>query len=114
MRRAAGRGGSILASLAIITVGFISLRARPGPAPAALAPVAGAGGSGSVLRAMPNQFALAGPPASAQLLPQAPSKAVRARLARGYGRLPLTFIANRGQLDRRVAYYVAGRDKTLY
>jgi hypothetical protein len=29
-------------------------------------------------------------------------------------RLPLYFIENRGQVDERVAYYVQGRDKTLY
>ncbi len=28
--------------------------------------------------------------------------------------LPLYFIENQGQLDQRVAYYVQGRDKTLY
>jgi hypothetical protein len=31
-----------------------------------------------------------------------------------FGRLPLTFIQNQGQVDARVAYYVQGRDKTLY
>ncbi len=31
-----------------------------------------------------------------------------------YGRLPLYFIPNKGQLDARVAYYVQGKDKTLY
>ena len=31
-----------------------------------------------------------------------------------YGRLPLYFIANEGQLDRSVAYYVGGKDKSLY
>src|SRR6202162_6482219 len=30
------------------------------------------------------------------------------------GRMPLYFIENRGQLDSRVAYYVQGRDTTLY
>ena len=28
--------------------------------------------------------------------------------------MPLYFIENRGQLDSRVAYYVQGRDTTLY
>jgi hypothetical protein len=31
-----------------------------------------------------------------------------------YGKLPVCFIPNRGQLDRRVAYYVEGKDKALY
>lgn len=31
-----------------------------------------------------------------------------------WGRMPLYFIANRGQMDGRVAFYVEGRDKTLY
>ncbi len=30
------------------------------------------------------------------------------------GQLPLYFIENRGQLDRRVAYYVQGRDNSVY
>jgi hypothetical protein len=30
------------------------------------------------------------------------------------GQMPLYFIENRGQLDSRVAFYVQGRDKTLY
>ena len=31
-----------------------------------------------------------------------------------FGKMPLYFVANQGQLDRQVAYYVQGRDKTLY
>jgi hypothetical protein len=31
-----------------------------------------------------------------------------------FGKIPLQFIPNRGQKDGRVAYYVAGRDKTVY
>lgn len=31
-----------------------------------------------------------------------------------WGRMPLYFIANQGQMDERVAFYVEGRDKTLY
>lgn len=31
-----------------------------------------------------------------------------------FGRMPLYFIANKGQLDDQVAYYVQGKDKTLY
>jgi hypothetical protein len=38
----------------------------------------------------------------------------RARITQELQRLPLYFIENRGQLDPRVAYYVQGKDKTLY
>jgi hypothetical protein len=31
-----------------------------------------------------------------------------------FGRVPLYFIPNKGQMDERVAYYVQGRDKTIY
>jgi hypothetical protein len=31
-----------------------------------------------------------------------------------FARLPLYFVENRGQLDEQVAYYVQGKDKTLY
>ncbi len=31
-----------------------------------------------------------------------------------YGRLPMIFMANRGQLDPRVLYYVPGKEKSLY
>ena len=36
------------------------------------------------------------------------------RLQDAWGRMPLYFIANEGQMDERVAYYVQGSDKTLY
>ncbi len=31
-----------------------------------------------------------------------------------FGKLPLYFIENQGQLDPRVAYYVQGRDTSVY
>ena len=37
-----------------------------------------------------------------------------ARLQTAFGNLPLYFIENRGQVDKRVAYYVQGSDATLY
>ncbi len=43
-----------------------------------------------------------------------PRAATRAILTDSLGRMPLCFIENRGQLDSRVAYYVQGRDTTLY
>ena len=38
----------------------------------------------------------------------------KARLSETFGKLPLCFVENRGQLDSHVAYYVQGSDKTLY
>ncbi len=43
--------------------------------------------------------------------PQAVSKA---RLQAGFGKMPLYFVENRGQVDSRVAYYVRGSDKSIY
>jgi len=40
--------------------------------------------------------------------------ATRARVAEGFGKMPLYFVENRGQLDSRVAYYIPGKDKTIY
>ncbi|MCX6028588.1 MAG: SBBP repeat-containing protein [Chloroflexi bacterium] len=36
------------------------------------------------------------------------------RVQPDWGKMPLYFIANQGQMDDRVAYYVQGSDKTLY
>ena len=36
------------------------------------------------------------------------------RAETNFGRLPLRFIANQGQIDERVSYYVKGRDKSAY
>ena len=41
-------------------------------------------------------------------------EATRQRVLEAYGKLPLYFIANQGQLDPRVAYYVQGRDTSIY
>ena len=42
----------------------------------------------------------------------APSSSVK--LEAGFGRMPLYFVANRGQMDERVDYYVQGRDRSIY
>src|SRR5262245_30357315 len=42
------------------------------------------------------------------------SPAKRLAVTRSLESMPLHFIENRGQLDSRVAYYVQGRDTTLY
>jgi len=53
------------------------------------------------------------PPAqAAQASGQAQRPALSADL--NFGRLPLYFIANRGQMDERVAFYVRGKDKAVY
>jgi Beta-propeller repeat len=50
------------------------------------------------------------PPASVEV-----SQAERSRVAEAFGRLPLYFIANQGQVDdEQVSFYVKGADKTLY
>lgn len=36
------------------------------------------------------------------------------RVETDWGKMPLYFITNQGQMDARVAYYVQGGDKTLY
>ncbi len=41
-------------------------------------------------------------------------RANKVTLTHAIERMPLYFIENRGQLDSRVAYYVQGRDTTLY
>ena len=40
--------------------------------------------------------------------------ATQERVSAGFGKLPLYFVENRGQLDGQVAYYVQGRDTSLY
>ncbi len=46
--------------------------------------------------------------------PAGPAPTNRVAATRALERMPLYFIENRGQLDSRVAYYVQGRDTTLY
>jgi len=43
-----------------------------------------------------------------------PDSATRARIVKDFGKLPVLFIENRGQMDPRVAYYIKGHDKALY
>src|SRR5438067_3547604 len=112
MRRATtySRTWSALALLTIGAASLVALRARPGPHPGSFPPIPTAG----ALRTGEHRLGALRSASSTRLLSQAPSPAMQARLERSYGKLPLTFIANRGQLDRRVAYYVPGRDKSLY
>ena len=36
------------------------------------------------------------------------------KIDRDFGKMPLYFIANKGQMDKRVDYYVQGKDKSIY
>ena len=48
------------------------------------------------------------------ILPAKPGSVQQVSADQALSKLPLYFIENRGKLDSRVAYYVQGRDKTLY
>ena len=54
------------------------------------------------------------PIAAAQIVPAAPSPASGLRARPDFGKMPVAFIPNHGQLDGRIAYYVRGKDKTIY
>jgi len=43
-----------------------------------------------------------------------PSHGVVLRVQSDWGKMPLYFIANQGQMDDQVSFYVQGKDKTLY
>ncbi len=43
-----------------------------------------------------------------------PGESTFSKVDISFGRIPLHFIPNEGQVDGRVAYYVQGRDKTIY
>ncbi len=47
-------------------------------------------------------------------LPAGTSSPAPLRSGSGFGKFPLQFIPNEGRTDRAVAYYVEGRDKTVY
>src|SRR5437588_8665789 len=108
MRRAiiGRRTWGILALVTISAAGLLSLRAHPGRHAVSLAPVSATGAFAGAVRPMPPGLVTDRAAASARLLSQTPSQTARARLAQSYGKLPLSFVRNRGQLDRRVAYYV--------
>lgn len=62
------------------------------------------------------------PPVAKQTLPrlahsttaQVETSPTPSRVKEAYGKLPLHFVENRGQLDRAVAYYVQGRGQAVY
>ena len=43
-----------------------------------------------------------------------PTPDTRLRLREAFGKLPLYFVENKGQLDAQVAYYLQGRDASMY
>jgi len=43
-----------------------------------------------------------------------PLKSSSVKLEAGFGKIPLYFVANKGQMDKRVDYYVQGKDKSIY
>jgi hypothetical protein len=55
----------------------------------------------------------AGPPAASVPM-HAPPAVDRAAILESFGRMPLYFVENQGQMDSQVAYYVQGSDKTIY
>ena len=44
----------------------------------------------------------------------AAQEATKQQVREAYGKLPLYFIENQGQLDSQVAYYIQGGDKSIY
>jgi hypothetical protein len=50
----------------------------------------------------------------ARTAPDAPATSEAALVKEAFARLPLYFVENRGQSDARVAYYVQGRDTSVY
>ena len=59
-------------------------------------------------------FAAPTPPTVAERGTDSDTAPSRARALDRYGRLPLQFVENRGQLDPRVAYTVQGRDASVF
>jgi len=49
---------------------------------------------------------------SPQVFGAAPTASIKTNI--DFGRVPLYFIPNQGQLDERVVFYIQGRDKTVY
>ncbi len=41
-------------------------------------------------------------------------KLTNIQIEKDYGKIPLTFIPNHGQMDKKVYYYIQGKDKTVY
>jgi len=54
------------------------------------------------------------PAAAAQAVLTAPSAAPTLQARPNFGKMPVAFVPNEGQMDRRIAYYVHGKDRTIY
>jgi len=57
---------------------------------------------------------LAGAEVCAKAMPEALGARQRAEILENYGKLPLSFVENRGQTDKRVAYYLQSSAYSLY
>src|SRR3989475_3948215 len=64
-----------------------------------------------VLASSPSTRTIAGPKFSK---PASSAEPTQARLAESYGKLPLSFEANKGQTDRRVKFLSRGTGYTLF
>jgi hypothetical protein len=64
-------------------------------------------------RAVERQAQMPGPQRRARATP-APVSSRNIKIDTDYGKMPVYFIPNRGQMDKQVAYYVQGKDKSLY
>ncbi|MCU0288589.1 MAG: hypothetical protein MUF15_19630 [Acidobacteria bacterium] len=41
-------------------------------------------------------------------------KPANVKVEKDYGKMPLVFIPNKGQMDKQVYFYIQGKDKTVY
>ena len=51
---------------------------------------------------------------NSQVSTAAAPESTKQQVRKNYGKLPLYFIENQGQMDPRVAYYIQGGDKSIY
>lgn len=62
----------------------------------------------SIMSLTKNSYAVDEPPKTE------PDPALKARVAQSYGKLPISFVENKGQMDSTVHYYVAGPAGTMF
>ena len=116
----------IIVSLGLCAIAFLILKSGGGVRAIAMDPVnsdtvyAGTEGGGFVKStdgdassAAVNSGLTAIPDPVAPTSEEVP-EAVQRQVGEDYGKLPLYFIENQGQLDPRVAYYIQGGDKSIY
>ncbi len=96
---------------------FLLAAYSPAPWPGAQAALGTAGLNGGV--SFPLAAEASGQVTAIQARDSVSSKAKRpaaerARVDESFGKLPLYFIENRGQADETIAYYIQGKDKSVY